>query len=84
MKRLILLSSCSHDLPHEHTLADHCHEHTHDHSHDLEHEYYSAFTLGLPYAYIMRVAPPPTCTFPGWTPPRSVPRGCRATPFTKP
>ena len=46
MKRLILLSSCSHDHPHEHPLADHGHEHTHDHSHDLEHEHYSAFNLG--------------------------------------
>ena len=62
MKRLILLSSCSHDHPHEHPLADHGHEHTHDHSHDLEHEHYSAFNLGLPYAYIIRVDPPPTCT----------------------
>ena len=60
MKCLILLSSCSHDHPHEHPLADHGHEHTHDHSHDLEHEHYSAFNLGLPYAYIMRVDPPPT------------------------
>ena len=57
---LILLSSCSHDHPHEHPLADHGHEHTHDHSHDLEHEHYSAFNLGLPFAYIMRVDPPPT------------------------
>ena len=71
MKRLILL-----------LLAAACgHEHPHDHSHDLEHEHYSAFNLGLPYAYIMRVDPPPPCTFPGWTLLRSVPRGCRAAPF---
>ena len=29
-------------------------------SYEHEHEHYSLFTLGLPFAYIMRVDPPPT------------------------
>ena len=47
MKRLILLLL----LP---LLAACSYEHEH------EHEHYSLFTLGLPFAYIMRVNPPPT------------------------
>ncbi len=56
---LLLLAACSYE---------HDHEHTHDHDHPVEdhihqahpgHQHFGLFSLGLPYAYIMYVDPPP-------------------------
>ena len=49
---LLLLAACSYE--HDHPVGDH----THDHDH-AGHQHFGLFSLGLPYAYIMHVDPPP-------------------------